>query len=177
MKKIWLVSIAVVLGLTTKTLVAHAQSTQFPRAGGSSCNPTTSSVTTWGRGTQGFYNSSTTANISVTCQLPIYGSSPTSATTTVNVARVFYNDNNGTSGKAVRCTAYLLGELGELGAGLSLGTKMSCSTPGGCTSPTNTFVGTGFWSGRARAATRAQPKSCSRARFPTSRSASRYRRS
>jgi hypothetical protein len=136
-----IISIIFALGLTAHAARAHAQAAQFPRTSANACNPTSPSTTTFGRGLLGFYNSSTTANVSVTCVLPINGSSLTTATTTVNTLRVYYNDSNGLSGKAVQCTAYVRNAIGN---GFAFGTRYSCATAGGCTSSGNTFTGVSY---------------------------------
>ena len=127
------------------TSTADAQVAQFPRISANACNPTSPSGTTWGRGLLGFINSSTTTNLSVTCVLPISGTSWTSATTTANAVRLYYNDNHGVSGSAVSCTAYVRSAQGN---GFTIGTRYSCATAGGCTSSANTWIGSGYleWS-------------------------------
>jgi len=132
-------TILVLLGFAS---IAHAQVAQNPRVNANSCDPTTPSVTTWGRGLLGFYNASTTLSIGATCVVPIEGTSLTTGTlmgpTTV---RVYYNDNHSGSGSAVFCSAYI--ETVDSG-GFFVGTKYSCSTPGGCTTSSNTFLGPGY---------------------------------
>ena len=139
--KTLLLALTLVLGLFAHVTSAHAQVAQFPRIGANACDVTSPSSTTFGRGLLGFYNSSTSATVSVTCTLPIEGTSATTATTTVKSLRVYFNDNNAVSGRAVSCTAYLLDAENH---GFTIGTRHSCATAGGCTSSSNTFSGSGY---------------------------------
>lgn len=145
MTKTIVLAIAAFIAQVAFTSTAGAQVAQFPRISANACNPSSPSATTWGRGTLGFTNSSTTTTLSATCVLPIQGTSWTSATTTANAIRVHYYDNHGASGSTVSCTAYVRG-VG--GSGFTLGSRYSCATPGGCTSNANTYIGAGYleWS-------------------------------
>ncbi len=134
-----------VLGLIVFSAVtatdSMAQSSQFPRVSGATCQPTMPAYSSWIRGNSGIGNTSTTSAIGVVCAIPIEGTSLSSATTTVNSLRIYYLDQNGTNGKAISCGGYL---IDEAGAWINFATKFSCSTAGGCTSNANTYQGSGY---------------------------------